>query len=130
MSFVIGKGLAVRGELSGVGDLQLGGEVEGKISLTGTLVILEGARVEADISATEIFVAGSVRGDLMALRRVELSPTGHLVGSVRSKVLVVQEGGRVKGRTVVGTPSFPTEELAEIAEQVRQEEARELWGAR
>ncbi|MFQ5658647.1 MAG: polymer-forming cytoskeletal protein [Candidatus Methylomirabilales bacterium] len=130
MTFVIGKGLAIRGELSGVGDVHLGGEVEGKVRLTGTLVVLEGARVEADITATEIFVAGTVRGNLMALGKVELSPTGHLVGSVRSKVLVVREGGRVKGRTIVGAQSFPTEELAEIEEQVRQEEARELWRGR
>lgn len=130
MSFVIGKGLVVRGELSGVGDVQLGGQVEGKINLTGTLVILEEARVEADICATEVFLAGAVRGNLMASGKVELSPTGQLVGSVRSKVLVVREGGRVKGRIIVGAPSHPTGELAEVAEQVRQEEARELWRAR
>ncbi len=127
MSFVIGKGLVIQGELSGEGNVQLGAELEGKVNLTGTLVILEGARIQADIFATEIIVAGTVRGNLMALGKVELAATGRVVGSVRGKVLVVREGGRVSGRTIIGVPSSPTGELAELVDRVREEEARDLW---
>ncbi len=127
MSFVIGKGLVVRGELSGEGNIELGDQFEGKIYLTGSVVVLEGASIQSDISATEIVVAGAVRGNLMATEKVEFSSSGRLFGNVRSKVLVVREGGRVSGRILSGSPSIPTDELAEIAEQVRREEARDLW---
>ncbi|MEE8241864.1 MAG: polymer-forming cytoskeletal protein [candidate division NC10 bacterium] len=127
MSFVIGKGLVVRGELSGEGNIELGDQFEGKIYLKGSVVVLEGASIQSDISATEIVVAGAVRGNLMATEKVEFSSSGRLFGNVRSKVLVVREGGRVSGRILSGTPSIPTDELAEIAEQVRREEARDLW---
>ncbi|MEE9181443.1 MAG: polymer-forming cytoskeletal protein [candidate division NC10 bacterium] len=127
MSFVIGKGLVIQGELSGEGNVQLGAELEGKVNLTGTLVILEGARIQADIFAAEIIVAGTVRGNLIALGKVELAATGRVVGSVRGKVLVVREGGRVNGRTIIGVPSSPTGELAELVDRVREEEARDLW---
>lgn len=127
MSFVIGKGLVVRGELSGEGNIELGDQFEGKIFLTGSVVVLEGASIQSDISATEIVVAGAVRGNLMATEKVEFSSSGRLFGNVRSKVVVVREGGRVSGRILSGTPSIPTEGLAEIAEQVRREEARDLW---
>ncbi len=127
MSFVIGKGLVVRGELSGEGNIELGDQFEGKIYLTGSVVVLEGASIQSDISATEIVVAGAVRGNLMATEKVEFSSRGRLFGNVRSKVLVVREGGRVSGRILSGTPSIPTDELAEMAEQVRREEARDLW---
>lgn len=127
MSFVIGKGLVVRGELSGEGNIELGDQFEGKIYLTGSVVVLEGASIQSDISATEIVVAGAVRGNLMATEKVEFSSSGRLFGNVRSKVLVVREGGRVSGRILSGTPSIPTDELAEMAEQVRREEARDLW---
>lgn len=127
MSFVIGKGLVVRGELSGEGNIELGDQFEGKIYLTGSVVVLEGASIQSDISATEIVVAGTVRGNLMATEKVEFSSSGRLFGNVRSKVLVVREGGRVSGRILSGAPSIPTDELAEIAEQVRREEARDLW---
>jgi len=127
MSFVIGKGLVVRGELSGEGNVELGDQFEGKIYLRGNVVVLEGASIQSDISATEIVVAGAVRGNLMATEKVEFLSTGRLLGNVRSKVLVVREGGRVSGRILSGAPSIPTEEFAEIAEQVRREEARDLW---
>lgn len=127
MSFVIGKGLVVRGELSGEGNIELGDQFEGKICLTGSVVVLEGASIQSDISATEIVVAGAVRGNLMATEKVEFSSSGRLFGNVRSKVLVVREGGRVSGRILAGAPSIPTDELAKIAEQVRREEARDLW---
>jgi cytoskeletal protein CcmA (bactofilin family) len=127
MSFVIGKGLVVRGELSGEGNIELGDQFEGKIYLKGSVVVLEGASIQSDISATEIVVAGAVRGNLMATEKVEFSSSGRLFGNVRSKVLVVREGGRVSGRILSGTPSIPTDELAEMAEQVRREEARDLW---
>lgn len=127
MSFVIGKGLVVRGELSGEGNIELGDQFEGKIYLTGSVVVLEGASIQSDISATEIVVAGAVRGNLMATEKVEFSSSGRLFGNVRSKVLVVREGGRVSGRILAGAPSIPTDELAKIAEQVRREEARDLW---
>lgn len=127
MSFVIGKGLVVRGELSGEGNIELGDQFEGKIYLTGSVVVLEGASIQSDISATEIVVAGAVRGNLMATEKVEFSSSGRLFGNVRSKVLVVREGGRVSGRILSGAPSIPTEEFAKIAEQVRREEARDLW---
>ncbi|MCZ6478970.1 MAG: polymer-forming cytoskeletal protein [candidate division NC10 bacterium] len=127
MSFVIGKGLVVRGELSGEGNIELGDQFEGKICLTGSVVVLEGASIQSDISATEIVVAGAVRGNLMATEKVEFSSSGRLFGNVRSKVLVVREGARVSGRILAGAPSIPTDELAKIAEQVRREEARDLW---
>ncbi len=130
MSFVIGKGLAVRGELSGHGNVELADQFEGKINLSGMVVVLEGAYIRSDISATEIVVAGSVRGNLMASEKVEFSSTGRLFGNVRSKTLVVREGGRIYGRILTGDLSIPAGELADLVERVRQEEARDLLRSR
>jgi cytoskeletal protein CcmA (bactofilin family) len=97
MAYIFGKGLIIRGEVAGEGDVQLQGELDGKISLTGTVVVEEGARVHADVSATEIIVAGFVRGNIVASDRVELSPTGHLVGDISTKALIVREGAALNG---------------------------------
>lgn len=129
MPFIIGKGLTLRGEISGEGDLQVEGQLEGKVSLVGTVTIHGGAEVRADISATQIVVAGTITGNLMASGRVEFRPTGRLVGSLRTRALVVHEGGAVNGRIMVGIP-HSVGEIAEIEEAVRQEEARELWRGR
>lgn len=124
-TYFIGKGLILRGEISGVGDVQVEGEFEGRINLAGAVVIREGAKVQGDISATDIIVAGLVQGDIHASSRVELLPTCHLVGSVRSKVLTVQEGAAVKGNIRSEIPLSPAAEFAEIARLVQQERVSE-----
>lgn len=126
MAYIFGKGLIIRGEVAGEGDVQVQGQVEGKITLTGTVVIEEGARVQADISAAEIVVAGVVRGNLMASGKVELSPTGHLIGDIRSKALIVREGAAVSGTISVEPPLSPAGVFAEVARLMQEGEGRDL----
>lgn len=118
----VGKGLVVRGEFSGEGDLQVGGELEGRIELVGSVVIREGARVQADISATEIVVAGMVQGNVTASGKVEVLATGQLLGVVQGKAVIIREGAVVDGRISMGPLPGPPGELAEIAALKRQEE--------
>jgi len=124
-TYFIGKGLILRGEISGVGDVHVEGEFEGRINLAGTVAIREGAKVQGDVSATDIVVAGLVQGDVHASDKVELLPTCHLVGSVQSKVLIVHEGAVVKGNIRAEVPLSPAAEFAEIARLVQQERVSE-----
>lgn len=126
MACMVGKGLILRGELSGDGDLHVQGHVEGKINVAGTVVIQEGASVQADISATEIIVAGVVRGNLAASSKIELSPTGYLVGDVRSPALIVREGAAVNGRLSVEADLSPARVFAEMARLIHEEEGRDV----
>jgi cytoskeletal protein CcmA (bactofilin family) len=126
MACIVGKGLVLRGELTGDGDLHVHGHVEGKVNVNGTVVILEGASVQADITATEIIVAGVVRGNLTASSKVELSPTGYLVGNVRSQALIVREGAAVNGGISVEAPLSPAKVFAEMARLIHEEEVREI----
>jgi cytoskeletal protein CcmA (bactofilin family) len=123
---MVGKGLVMRGELRGEGDLHVQGHLEGKVNLAGTVVILEGASVQADIAATEIIVAGVVRGNLTASGKIELSPTGYLVGDIRSQALIVREGAAVNGRISVEAPLSPAGVFAEMARLIQEEEARDF----
>ena len=124
MAYVFGKGLIIRGELAGEGDVELQGHLEGKINLNGTVVVAEGARIQADISATEIIVAGVVRGNVMASGKVELTPTGHLVGDIRGKALIVREGAAVNGRIDVEAPLSPAGVFAEMTRLLQHEQAQ------
>lgn len=121
---LIGKGIMVRGEISGTGDLHVAGRMEGKVTLTGTLVVEEGAELEADVRATTIVVGGQVRGNLMAAARIELLPSGRLHGNCRARSLVVREGALLNGRINTGAPVEPVAGDAELAELVRRDDAR------
>ena len=121
---LIGKGIMVRGEISGTGDLHVAGRMEGKVNLTGTLVVEEGAELEADVRATTIVVGGEVRGNLMAAARIEMLPSGRLHGNCRARSLVVREGALLNGKVNTGASVERGAAEEELADLVRRDEAR------
>lgn len=101
---VVGKGLALKGELTGEGDLLILGRFEGELTLTGTVHVEPEAEVDANISATAIVIGGVVRGNLSATARVQVLASGTLTGTVRSGSLTAAEGASVKGEVWVEPP--------------------------
>jgi len=101
----IGTGITIKGELRGEGTLTMLGQFEGDIVLEGTLHVGPEARVDANISARAIVVAGVVRGNLSADTRVEILPTGALTGTVKSGSFTAAEGATVKGEIWVEPPA-------------------------
>ena len=93
----IGGGLTIKGELRGEGPLTVLGQFEGDIVLDGTLHVGPEARVDANITARVIVIAGVVRGNLSADTRVEILPTGALTGTVKSGSFTAADGASVKG---------------------------------
>jgi len=81
---------------------RIDGEIEGEIFATDTVWIGETGRVRARIEAPEVVVAGTLAGDIVASRRVELTATAHVTGSVECPVLALAEGGVLDGRCAIG----------------------------
>ncbi len=61
-------------------------------------------RVDANVTARVIVIAGVVRGNLSADTRVEILPTGALTGTVKSGSFTAADGARVKGEIWVEQP--------------------------
>lgn len=100
----VDSGVALKGEMSGEGDLLILGRFEGEITLKGTVRVEADAVVDANISASAIVIGGVVRGNLSAATRVEILPTGTLTGTLRSGSLSAAEGASVKGEVWVEPP--------------------------
>ena len=90
----------VEGKLKGK-DAVVQGRFRGEITLSGRLVLGEGARVEAVVTADAVEVAGELKGDLHA-RSVTLTEKARVQGTVDAKVLVVREGAWVSGSVSAG----------------------------
>lgn len=103
----IGTGITIKGELRGEGPLTMLGQFEGDIVLDGTLHVGPDARVDANISAHAIVVAGVVRGNLSADTRVEILPTGALTGTVKSAAFTAADGATVTGEIWVARATPP-----------------------
>jgi cytoskeletal protein CcmA (bactofilin family) len=104
----IGAGLTIKGELRGEGAVTVLGQFEGDIVLDGTLLVGAAARVDANITADAIVIAGMVRGNLSADTRVEILPTGTLTGTVKSGSFEAADGAHVKGEVWIEQSALAT----------------------
>lgn len=94
----LGDTFVIRGELSGSQDVTIDSRVEGKIDLRNQVLrVGANARIQADIQAANVIVAGSVVGDVVAQDKVEITLAGSVVGSIRSSRISIADGARLKG---------------------------------
>ncbi len=94
----IGKGLFIKGEISGSESLYIDGKVEGSINLPGNRVTVgRNGQVAASIAAREIVVLGKVRGNVMATDRVDIRAEGSLSGDVAAARISIEDGAFFKG---------------------------------
>jgi cytoskeletal protein CcmA (bactofilin family) len=108
----LSAGLKIHGEISGSSDLFIDGEAQGKIKVSGARVTIgPNGRVQSDIEAREIFISGSVQGNLKAVEKVHLGSTGCLEGSVLAPRLGIDEGARLRGKVDM-TRQAPAREAA------------------
>lgn len=98
---ILSARLSFRGEVNGEGDFHIAGRFEGQITVTGRVVVAEGAEVDANISGLAIVIGGTVRGNLSATTRVEILPTGVLTGSLKTGSFAASDGASVKGEVWV-----------------------------
>ena len=94
----IGRGIEVNGDISFADRLQVDGKTQGKLtSDSGTLIVGESARIEAQIDVGVCVVYGLVHGNLIARSKLEIRKTGRVLGDVSTPVLLVEEGAVFNG---------------------------------
>jgi cytoskeletal protein CcmA (bactofilin family) len=74
------------------------GRLSGEINAKGLLVIDEEAVVEANISAPKVVIKGSVKGNVTASDKVEVTITGKLIGNVTAPEIFMETGCVFNGR--------------------------------
>ncbi len=89
---IIEKGCHFEGNLSFNGVVRIAGAVDGNIFSNDTLIISEGAVINADINANIILISGNVSGNIKASSRVEIKKPARFEGSITSPSLIVEEG--------------------------------------
>lgn len=102
----IGSGIVLKGELRGNEDVVIEGRVEGSITLEQHGVLVEeSGKVDADITASSICVAGEVNGNLHGSEQVVLLKTGRVEGNIYAKSVTLETGAQFKGSIDMETVS-------------------------
>ncbi len=89
---LLGKGSEFEGKLSFEGQVRIDGKYSGHIATKDTLVIGEGAKVNAEIQAGTVIVNGQVEGNIKATVMVELHPPARVRGSIEAPALSIDKG--------------------------------------
>lgn len=115
---LLGKGSEFEGKLTFEGQVRIDGKFSGQIFTKDTLVIGEGARVNAEINAGTVIVNGLVEGNIRATQLIELHTPGRVKGNLETPALSVDKGvmfeGSCKMESMGKTTPTPTP-LASVA---------------
>lgn len=98
ISSVIADGVSLNGKLSGRGGIRIEGAFDGEIEIDGLLVIGPSGRVTCkELKATNVIVAGAMRGNIVA-DRIEIRSTGRVWGDVVTTSMSTQDGAFLRGQ--------------------------------
>ncbi len=94
----IGKSVVVKGEISGAEDLYVDGEVRGSLELKEhSLTVGPNGKVDANVTAREIVVHGTLNGNVHASEKIEIRKTGSLLGDLTTARIIIEDGAYFKG---------------------------------
>lgn len=89
---LLGKGSEFDGKLTFEGQVRIDGKFSGQINTKDTLVIGDGARVNAEIFAGTVIVNGVVEGNIHATQIIELHQPGRIKGNMETPALSMDRG--------------------------------------
>jgi cytoskeletal protein CcmA (bactofilin family) len=95
---VIAEGLFIKGEVRGVEDLVIEGEVEGTIQMEKSITIEAGGRIRADIETDNITIRGDMQGDLKARNKITIHAGAKVVGDMEAPRVDIEDGAYYKGK--------------------------------
>mgnify|MGYP003572130184 FL=1 len=105
---LVGSQTAVSGNIGFLGGLHIDGYVKGDVEAEpGTdsvLSISEGGTVEGNVKVPDVFLKGTVKGDVTTTSRVELGPTAKVIGNVYYNLIEMAIGAEIDGKLIDRVP--------------------------
>lgn len=126
----IGRSLVIKGEVTGAEALYVDGRVEGTIDLADNRVTIgRNGSVTADISAREVVIMGSVKGNIECTDRLDIRAEGSLIGDVIAARISVEDGAVLKGSVEVQVGAHKQDKTSKPAETEKPKAAAAGAGA-
>lgn len=99
---VLGANTVLEGVLRSGSNVRLDGTFTGTLEINGNVLVGETAKINADINAKNISIAGAVRGNVTG-KKVQLLRTGRIWGDIHAQALTTEEGAFIDGKiTMIG----------------------------
>lgn len=89
---ILGPESTFEGKLIFEGTVRIDGRFKGEICTDNTLVVGQGAHVEAQINVGTVVINGDVVGDITAKHSVEIHAPGRVRGNITTPQLMIAKG--------------------------------------
>jgi len=113
----VGQHCTINGTLNFTGTMRIDGRIEGQIVTNGTLIVGEGGQIQADVQANVVVCGGSIDGNIVARERVQLLAPSVLTGTVRTPLLIIEEGAQFNGTCEMQRPPATERPVAAADEE-------------
>lgn len=100
---VIGPSVKVEGNFNGKGDILVEGEVHGSLKTNKNLKVGAGSKIKAEVEANTILLAGTIRGNVKAREKIELTESAKLIGNLTCKSVSIASGAIFNGKCIMQT---------------------------
>lgn len=94
---IVGQGMTIVGDCQSDGTIRVEGRVEGTIRAGKSVVVGRSGEVVGDVHTQDAIISGRVSGSIVAESRLELQSTCAVEGEIRSRRILLDEGGRFNG---------------------------------
>jgi len=98
LSGFVGGGTDVTGEANFKAMMRVDGHFSGRItSSSGTLIVGNNGKVDANIEVAVAVIHGYINGDIIATQRLELGRAGKVNGNIQTPSLIIEQGAIFEG---------------------------------
>jgi len=104
---MIGKGVALRGDMDFSGGLHIDGSITGNLeghTERSRLTLSRDGSINGNITVGEAEINGSIKGDVHASGTVILHPQSHVTGNVYYGKIEIRSGARISGKLIANNP--------------------------
>lgn len=92
------SGSRMEGDLHFDTTFRIDGRLTGKVVSDGDLVVGDGGELEGEIRVGQIFISGTVRGEIHAAQRVQVAANGRVFADLDTPSLIIEDGALFEGR--------------------------------
>jgi cytoskeletal protein CcmA (bactofilin family) len=104
---ILSKDVEIKGNVRFIDELLVDGRIDGEISSEGSLTIGENADIHGEIKTKSVIIFGRVQGNITVAERCELKARSYLVGDLKAKRLIIEEGATFVGSSEVNSNPAP-----------------------
>jgi cytoskeletal protein CcmA (bactofilin family) len=98
LSGFVGGGTVVTGEANFKAMMRIDGHMSGRVSSTsGTLIVGNNGKVDANIEVAVAVIHGTINGDIIATQRLELGRAAKVHGNIQTPSLIIEQGAIFEG---------------------------------